>query len=35
MDVIARSNNNSVNDKTAPMCGLINDLRKVINENEK
>ena len=30
MDVIVRSNNNPVNDMTAPVCGLINDLHKVI-----
>ena len=30
MDVIVRSNNNPVNDMTAPMCGLINDLDKDI-----
>ena len=31
MDVIVRSNNKLVNDMTAPMSGLINDLNKVIN----
>ena len=30
MDVIVRSNNNPVNDMTAPMSGLINDLDKVM-----
>ena len=30
MDVIFRSNNNQVSDMTAPMCGLIIDLDKVI-----
>ena len=30
MDVIVRSNNNPVNDMTAPMSGPINDLDKVI-----
>ena len=30
MDVIVRSNNNPVNDMTAHMSGLINDLDKVI-----
>ena len=30
MDVIVRSNNNPVNDMTALMNGLINDLDKVI-----
>ena len=30
MDVIVRSNNNPVNDMTAPVSGLINDLDKVI-----
>ena len=30
MDVIVRSNNNPVNDMTALMSGLINDLDKVI-----
>ena len=30
MDVIVRSNNNPVNDMTAPMNGLINDLDKAI-----
>ena len=30
MDVIARLNNNPVNDMTAPMSGLINDLDKDI-----
>ena len=30
MDVIVRSNNDQVNDMTAPMSGLINDLDKVI-----
>ena len=29
MDVIVRSNNNPVNDMTAPTSGLINDLDKV------
>ena len=29
MDVIVRWNNNPVNDMTAPMSGLINDLDKV------
>ena len=28
MDVIVKSNNNSVNDMTAPVSGLINDLDK-------
>ena len=27
MDVIVRSNNNPVNDMTAPVSGLINDLK--------
>ena len=31
MDVIVRSNNNPVNDMTALVSGLINDLDKVIN----
>ena len=31
MDVIVRSNINPVNDMTAPVSGLINDLDKVIN----
>ena len=31
MDVIVRSNNNPVNDMTALMSRLINDLDKVIN----
>ena len=30
MDVIVRSNNDPVNDMTAPVSGLINDLDKVI-----
>ena len=30
MDVIIRSNNNQVNDVTAPVSWLINDLDKVI-----
>ena len=30
MDVIIRSNNNPVNDMTAPVSGLTNDLDKVI-----
>ena len=30
MDVIVRSNNNSVNDITAPMTWLINDLDKTM-----
>ena len=30
MDVIVRSNNNLVNDMTAPVSGLINDLVKVM-----
>ena len=30
MDVIVRSNNNPVNDMTAPESGLINDLDKAI-----
>ena len=30
MDVIVRSNNDPVNDMTAVMSGLINDLDKVI-----
>ena len=30
MDVVVRSNNNPVNDMTAPMSGLINDLDKAI-----
>ena len=30
MDVIITSNNKPVNDMTAPMSGLINDLDKVI-----
>ena len=30
MDVIVRSNNNPVNDMTTLMCGLINDLDKVM-----
>ena len=30
MDVIVRSNNNLVNDMTAIICGLINDLDKVL-----
>ena len=28
MDLIVRTNNNPVNDMTAPMSGLINDLDK-------
>ena len=32
MDVIVRSNNNPVNDMTAPVSWRINDLVKVINE---
>ena len=30
MDVIVRSNDNKVNDMTAPMSGLINDLDKTM-----
>ena len=30
MDVVVRSNNNPVNDMTAFMSGLLNDLDKVI-----
>ena len=30
MDVIVRSNNYSVNDKTAPVSGLIKDLDKAM-----
>ena len=30
MDVIVRPNNKPVNDMTAPMSGLINDMDKVI-----
>ena len=30
MDVIVRSDNDPVNDITTPVCGLINDLNKVI-----
>ena len=30
MDVIVRSHNNPVNDMTAPMSGLVNDLDEVI-----
>ena len=30
MDVIARSSNNPVNDMTAPVSWLVNDLDKVI-----
>ena len=30
MDVVVRSNNNTANDMTAPVSGLINDLDKVI-----
>ena len=30
MDVIVRSNNNSVIDMSAPVSGLINDIDKVI-----
>ena len=30
MDVILRSSNNPVNDMTAPVSGLINDLDKVV-----
>ena len=30
MDIFVRSNNNPVNDFTAPVIGLINDLDKVI-----
>ena len=33
MDVIVRSNNNKVNDMTAPVSGLINDIDKVIKNN--
>ena len=33
MDVIVRSNNNPVNDMSAPLSGLINDLDKVIKTN--
>ena len=31
MDVIVRSNNDPVNDMTAPVSGLINDLDKAMN----
>ena len=34
MDVIARSNNNPVNDMTTPVSGLINDLDKVIKKRD-
>ena len=30
MDVFVRSNNNPINDMTAPVSGLINDMVKVI-----
>ena len=30
MDIVVRSNNNPVNDMTAPVSWLINDLDKVI-----
>ena len=30
MDVITWSNNNPVNDMTASMCGLVNDLDMVV-----
>ena len=30
MDVIAKANNEPVNDMTAPVCGLINDLDKTM-----
>ena len=30
MDVIVRSNNDPLNDMTAPVSGLINDLDKVL-----
>ena len=30
MDVFVRSNKNPVNDTTAPMSGLVNDLDKLI-----
>ena len=30
MDIIVKSNNNPVNDMTAPVSWLINDLEKVI-----
>ena len=32
MDVIVRSNNNPVNDMTAPVSGLINDLDWVMKK---
>ena len=32
MDVIVRLNNNSVNEMTAPVSGLINDLEKVMKK---
>ena len=35
MDVIVRSNNNPVNDMTAPVSGLIKDLDKVIKKGNK
>ena len=33
MNVVVRSNNNSVNDINAAMSGIINDLAKVIRTN--
>ena len=33
MDVIVRSNYDPVNDMTASMCGLINDLNKAMKTN--
>ena len=30
MDVVARSYNNTVNDVTVPMSGLVNDLDKIM-----
>ena len=30
MDIIVRSNNNPVNDMTAPVSGLINDFNKAM-----
>ena len=35
MNVTIRSNNNLVNDMTAPMSGLINDLERVIKIKSK
>ena len=35
MDVIIRSNNNQVNDMTAIMSGLINDLDKAIKTKSR